>query len=65
MTFILPLTVRVKSPHNILARRYRKVLQAAYIPERASWCLYLKNGSRVEVPCDHVLHFGRKVSVTA
>ncbi len=64
MTFIFPKTVRVKSPHNILARRYHRCLQAAWSAERQSWSLFLANGSRVEVPADHLVHFGKEVSIT-
>jgi hypothetical protein len=62
MSFIFPRTVRVKSPHNVLARRYHRVDAVAYLPGREVWVLLLKNGSQVHVPTDHILHFGRLVT---
>lgn len=61
---MFPRVVKVKSPHNVFFRRFWGVLQAIYLPERLAWALLKRNGTRVEVPADHLIHFGASVSFT-
>jgi hypothetical protein len=57
-------TVKFKSPHNIFARRFRRVIQAAWCPERGTWVCYWESGKKAEIPSDCVVIFGKDVSVT-
>lgn len=61
---MFPHVVKVKSPSNVLFRRFFGVKSARYVAERLSWVLLKRNGTQVEVPADHLIHFGKSVSLT-
>lgn len=57
-------TVKLKSPSNALCRKFRHVGQLCWVADRMTWAVMGTDGRhKGEIPGDHVIAWGKKVSV--